>query len=102
MKGISDFILASSEKQENNPPITVFAYSQGAAIVEHAIGVLSDQEKQKIRIFTFGGWSFIPLGTTHQESHNYASVGDLIPRIRSFNLQYLALRRYEGLKEGLT
>lgn len=50
-------------------------------------------------IFTFGGWSFIPPGVTHQESHNYASVGDLIPRIGSLNLQYLALRRYEGLKE---
>lgn len=52
-------------------------------------------------MFTFGGWSFIPPGITHRESHNYTSVGDLIPRIGSFNLQYLALRRYEGLKEGL-
>lgn len=95
------FLLATSESQENNPPVIVFAHSQGAEIVEHAVALLSNQEKQKIRIFTFGGWSFIPPGVTHTESHNYASVGDLIPRIGSFNLQYLALRRYEGLKEGL-
>lgn len=95
------FLLATSESQENNPPVIVFAHSQGAEIVEHALALLSTQEKQKIRIFTFGGWSFIPPGVTHTESHNYASVGDLIPRIGSFNLQYLALRRYEGFKEGL-
>ncbi len=95
------FLLATSESQENNPPVIVFAHSQGAEIVEHALALLSNQEKQKIRIFTFGGWSFIPPGVTHTESHNYASVGDLIPRIGSFNLQYLALRRYEGLKKGL-
>ncbi len=96
------FLLATSESQENNPPVIVFAHSQGAAIAEHALALLSSQEKQKIRIFTFGGWSFIPPGVTHTDSHNYASVGDLIPRVGSFNLQYLALRRYEGFKEGLS
>lgn len=95
------FLLATSESQENNPPVIVFAHSQGAAIAEHALALLSNQEKQKIRIFTFGGWSFIPPGVTHPDSHNYASVGDLIPRAGSFNLQYLAIRKYEGLKEGL-
>jgi hypothetical protein len=96
------FLLATSESQENNPSVIVFAHSQGAAIAEHALALLSSQEKQKIRIFTFGGWSFIPPGVTHTDSHNYASVGDLIPRVGSFNLQYLALRRYEGFKEGLS
>ncbi len=96
------FLLATSESQENNPPVIVFAHSQGAAIAELALALLSNQEKQKIRIFTFGGWSFIPPGVTHTESHNYASVGDLIPRAGSFNLQYLAIRKYEGLKEGLS
>lgn len=95
------FLLATSESQENNPPVIVFAHSQGAAIAEHALALLSNQEKQKIRIFTFGGWSFIPPGVTHPDSHNYASVGDLIPRAGSFNLQYLAIRKYEGVKEGL-
>ena len=29
------------------------------------------------------------------------SVGDLIPRMGSFNSQYFAIKRYEGFKEGL-
>jgi hypothetical protein len=95
-------LLATSESQENNPPVILFAHSQGAAIAEHALALLSSQEKQKIRIFTFGGWSFIPPGVTHPDSHNYASVGDLIPRAGSFNPQFLAIRRYEGFKEGLS
>lgn len=96
------YLLSVSESQENNSPVIIFAHSQGAAIAEHAIALLSNDEKQKIRIFTFGGWSFIAPGAAHPESHNYASVSDLIPRIGSFNLQYLALRKYEGLKEGLS
>jgi ribosomal protein S13 len=94
------YLLSMSEGQYNSP-VVIFAHSQGAAIAEHAIALLSNEERQKIRIFTFGGWSFIPPGITHTESHNYASVGDLIPRVGSFNLQYIALRKYEGLKEGL-
>ncbi len=62
---------------------------------------MSDQEKQAIRIFTFGGWYFVGSSSAHSESHNYASMGDLIPRSGSFNLQYLAIRRQEGRKEGL-
>lgn len=94
------YLLSMSEKQEN-APIIIFAHSQGAAIVEHALMLLPNDERQKIRVFTLGGWSFIAPGIAHPDSHNYASVGDLIPRIGSFNSQYLAIRRYEGLKEGL-
>lgn len=94
-------LLALSE-QRDNPPVIVFAHSQGAAIVEHALVSLSKDERRKIRIFTFGGWSFVAPDAAHPESHNYASVGDLIPRMGSFNLQYLAIRRYEGFKEGLS
>lgn len=94
------YLLALSEQRENSP-IVVFAHSQGAAIVEHALVSLSNDERKKIRIFTFGGWSFVAPGVAHPDSHNYASVGDLIPRMGSFNLQYLAIRRYEGLKDGL-
>lgn len=93
-------LLALSE-QKDHSPVIVFAHSQGAAIVEHALISLSKDERRKIRIFTFGGWSFITPDAAHPESHNYASVGDLIPRMGSFNLQYLAIRRYEGFKEGL-
>lgn len=96
------FLLASSENQENKPAVVVFAHSQGAAIAEHALASLSGQEKQKIRIFTFGGWSFIPSAIPHKESHNYISVADLIPRLGSPNLQYLVFRKFEGLKQGLT
>ncbi len=95
------YLLSMSENQKNSPVI-IFAHSQGAAISEHAIALLSKQERQQIRIFTFGGWSFIAPDAAHPDSHNYASVGDLIPRVGSYNSQYLAIRRYEGLKEGLT
>lgn len=93
--------LLSISASQGDSPVVIFAHSQGAAIAEHAIALLSNEERQKIRIFTFGGWSFIPPGMTHADSHNYASVGDLIPRVGSFNLQYIALRKYEGLQEGL-
>lgn len=95
------YLLSLSESKENPSPIILFAHSQGAAIAEHAITLLAKQDRKKIRIFTFGGWSFIASNAAHPDSHNYASVGDLIPRMGSFNSQYFAIRRYEGLKEGL-
>ena len=49
------YLLALSEQQDNSP-VVVFAHSQGAAIVEHALASLSYDERKKIRIFTFGGW----------------------------------------------
>ena len=95
------YLLSLSENKDNSP-IILFAHSQGAAITEHAIALLSKQDRQKIRVFTFGGWSFIAPDAAHPDSHNYASIGDLIPRVGSYNSQYLAIRRYEGLKEGLS
>jgi hypothetical protein len=94
------YLLSLSAVQDTNLPVIVFAHSQGAAIAEHAMALLSEQERQKIRIFTFGGWSFIAPGSSHAESHNYASIGDLIPRVGSINLQYLAMRKYEGIQKG--
>ncbi len=47
-------------------------------------------------------WFFIASDAAHPDSRNYASVGDLIPRVGSYNSQYFAIRRYEGLKEGLS
>lgn len=94
--------LLSISENKGNSPIVLFAHSQGAAITEHAIALLTKQERQKIRIFTFGGWSFIAPDAAHPDSHNYASVGDLIPRVGFYNSQYLAIRRYEGLKESLS
>ena len=96
------YLLTLSDREEKTSPVIVFAHSQGAGIIEHALTLLTEQEKRKIRVFTFGGWSFISSDAAHPESHNYASVGDLIPRMGSFNSQYLAIKRYEGLKEGLS
>ncbi|MBN4066788.1 hypothetical protein JYU14_01745 [Simkania negevensis] len=95
------YLLAVSERQ-GDVPVIIFVHSQGATIVEHALTSLSHQEKQKIRIFTFGGWSFILPGIAHPESHNYTSISDLIPRLGCYNLQYLAMRKHEGLRDGLT
>lgn len=95
------YLLSFSESMDN-APIILFAHSQGAAIAEHAITLLSKQDRKKIRVFTFGGWSFIAPDAAHSESHNYASIGDLIPRVGAYNSQYLAMRRYEGLKKGLS
>jgi hypothetical protein len=94
------YLLSLSEDDEHSPVI-IFAHSQGAAIAEHALTALTKHERQRIRIFTFGGWSFIAPGVAHPDSHNFASVGDLISMIGSYNSQYLAIRRYEGFKEGL-
>jgi len=95
------YLLSLSKDEENNPPVIVFAHSQGAAIAEHALALLTVSERLKIRVFTFGGWSFISSSSSHPESHNYCSVGDVIPRCGSFNSQYFALRKYEGGREGL-
>jgi hypothetical protein len=104
VKNAAQFLryLLSLSAQQGNVPVVVFAHSQGAAIAEHALVSLSADERKEVRIFTFGGWSFVAPNAAHPESHNYASIGDLIPRIGSFNLQYLAIRRYEGFKGGLS
>jgi len=96
------YLLSLSKDEENNPPVIVFAHSQGAAIAEHALALLSVSERLKIRVFTFGGWSFISPDAAHPESHNYSNVNDVIPRLGSFNNQYFALKKYEGCREELT
>lgn len=85
-----------------NLPIVVFAHSMGAIICEHALELLTHQERQKIRIFTFGGGSFISPGKCHPDSHNFASAKDLICFCGSPNFRTLAMQRYIALKEGLT
>ena len=92
--------LLSLSKQ--NTPIIVFAHSMGAIICEHALELLTHEEQQAIRIFTFGGGSFIRPGKSHFDSHNFASANDLVCLLGSPNLRTLAMRRYLGFKEGLT
>jgi hypothetical protein len=74
----------------------------GAIICEHALELLKHAERQKLRIFTFGGGSFISPGKCHPDSHNFASAKDLVCLLGSPNLRTLAMKRYIGLKEGLS
>jgi hypothetical protein len=95
-------LLFLSSEGNINLPIVVFAHSMGAIICEHALELLTHQERQKIRVFTFGGGSFISPGKCHQDSHNFASAKDLICFCGSPNFRTLAMQRYIAIKEGLT
>ncbi len=96
------YLLALSNKEDSQPPIIVFAHSQGAIISEHALKLLNTNERQKIRIFTFGGGSFLEVDTCHPDSHNYASENDLVSSMGSPYFRSLAIHRYLGMKEGLS
>ncbi len=96
------YLLNLSKKNKPEPPIVVFAHSQGAIIAEHALKRLNPLEREKLRIVTLGGGSFILPGASHPDSHNYVSAADVICRLGSPRLQILALFRYEGMKNGLT
>jgi hypothetical protein len=94
------YLLSLSDQDNTHPPVIVFAHSQGAIISEHALELLSKKEREKLIIFTFGGGSFIAQGKCHPDSHNYASAADFVCSMGSPNLQYLALQKYFGNKEG--
>ena len=96
------YLLAQSEQENRETPVIVFAHSQGAIISEHAMELLKKSEREKIRIFTFGGGSFIATEKCHPDSHNYASAADLVCCLGSPYSRYLALQKYLGQKEGLT
>ena len=90
--------------KENNRrlPVIVFAHSMGAIITEHAMELLTHEERQKICIFTFGGASFIASGKCHPDSHNFISARDLVSFLGSPYFRTLVMRCYLGFKEGLT
>jgi hypothetical protein len=96
------YLLTLSEQEIKPTPVVVFAHSQGAIISERVLGLLKETEKEKIRVFTLGGGSFIPPGHYHPDSHNYASAADPVCRVGSPDLQLLALALHEGKKQGLT
>lgn len=96
------YLLALSKKEDSNPPVIIFAHSQGAIISEHALKLLKEDERKKIRIFTFGGGSFLEVDSCHPESHNYASRNDLVSSMGSPYFRSLAVHRYLLMKEGLT
>lgn len=85
---------------DRNIPVIIFAHSQGAIICEHALELLSGSERAALRIFSFGGGSFIARGKCHSDSHNYASAADLVCRLGSPHLQILALEDYTARKKG--
>lgn len=96
------YLLHKAEQEVNSPPIIVFAHSQGAIYLEHALELLSSSEKNNLRIFTFGGGSFLVPGACHSDSHNYASAADFVSRGGSPNHQFLALEKYHARKSGLS
>ena len=96
------YLLALSNKEDSQPPVIVFAHSQGGIISEHALKLLNIDERQKIRIFTFGGGSFLEVDSCHPDSHNYASENDLVSSMGSPYFRSLAVHRYLGMKEGLS
>jgi hypothetical protein len=81
------YLLKLSEEDPKNPPVVVFVHSQGAIIAEHAIQHLTSAERKKLRLFTFGGGSFIPPDTCHPDSHNFASEKDWVPRLKPYVFQ---------------
>jgi hypothetical protein len=96
------YLLSLSENHKDHPPVIIFAHSQGAIIAEHALALLDRKDREKLIVFTFGGGSFISPGVCHSDSHNYSSAADFVCRLGSPNLQFLALQRYFGYKEGRT
>lgn len=93
------YLLIQAEKSKKF--VVVFAHSQGAIYLEHALELMNPQERKLLRIFTFGGGSYIESVKCHPDSHNYASAADFVCRFVSPNYQWLALQRYYGHKDGL-
>lgn len=94
------YLLALEEEEKS--PVVLFAHSQGGILLEHALELLTPNIAERLRIFTFGGGSFIAVGKSHLDSHNYASAADFVCLMGSPNLQILALKYYHARKEGLT
>ncbi|MEI8366192.1 MAG: hypothetical protein WCF65_07215 [Parachlamydiaceae bacterium] len=93
------YLLDQAEKSKKF--VIVFAHSLGAIYLEHALELMNPQERKLLRIFTFGGGSYIEPVKCHPDSHNYASAADFVCRFVSPNQQWLALQRYYGHKDGL-
>lgn len=95
------FLIEQSEKNKTHLPIVVFTHSQGALIVDLALDGLKPSEREKIRVYTFGGAAFISFQKAHPQSHNYMSIADAVPRISSNELTFLLLRIEEGKKKDV-
>lgn len=73
------FLIAESANDPYHPPIVIFAHSMGAIIASRAIELMKPGERRKLRVFTFGGGSYVLPDRSHPDSQNYASWRDLIP-----------------------
>lgn len=60
--------------------VTVFAHSQGGAILSHALKFLSIEEHKMLEVYTFGTASFFPKGNLAKIRH-YVATRDIIPLI---------------------
>lgn len=97
-----EFLLTLAKESGKSTPVIIFAHSQGAIIADLALDVIKEEDRKQLRIFTFGGGSFISPGKSHPDSHNYISQGDAIPRIASYSLSKLVLRREEERQRGVS
>jgi hypothetical protein len=97
-----ELLIQISSQTPDKPPVIVFVHSQGAIIANLALDLLSQANRRRVRIFAFGGGSLIAPGKAHDETHNYFSEADLIPRIGSIPLAQLIIRRHEKQKQGLS
>jgi hypothetical protein len=97
-----ELLIKISEQTPDKPPVIVFVHSQGAIIANLALALLSQANRSRIRIFAFDGGSLIAPGKAHDETHNYFSEADIIPRIGSIQLAQLIIRRHEKQKQGLS
>jgi hypothetical protein len=95
-----ELLIQLSDRETDKPPVIVFVHSQGAIIANLALDLLSQANRRRIRIFAFGGGSLIAPGKAHDETHNYISEADIIPRVGSIQLAQLIIRRHE--KQGLS
>lgn len=98
-------MLADLSEQSSStikPPIIIFAHSQGALIANMALNRLPPTIRQRIRVFTLGGAALVSLDISHPDSHNYFSVGDVVPRLTSCGLALFLLELHERTKAGLT
>lgn len=95
------FLINLSDDEPNHPPIVVIAHSQGAMICELALKKLSAKERERLIIFTFEGWTFIPQELCHKDSHNFFSPYDLVAKGGSAKISLLLIKLHEGEKRGL-
>jgi len=69
--------------------IYVVAHSQGAAILNQALPLLTDDEKKALRIMTIGGEQFVREDSTHFGFvGNYDGNGDIVPELSPRNWFY--------------